>query len=142
MILLLESLLTLQAFCINYSLFHPDSKSLQQNSQANIPQPCTIITIKMSSLFCFVYLDMHYAQNMCFQPVSVSNTELCSQPLMTPVPCNFFSVWQTLITGCKLSFSGASSFPVIVLCLLCYMSPAAVCLNSHTDVGVFNTKLI
>lgn len=52
----------------------------------------TIITINLSDSHRFVYSDVHYSKNMCFQLCFRLQCRAAPTLLMTPVPCNFFSV--------------------------------------------------
>lgn len=85
----------LEAFNINYSSCRDTNTSLIHYIQLHLypgGRWRAITAINLSDLHRFVYSDVHHSKNMCFQ--LGFRSQCCATPtlLMTPVPCNFFSV--------------------------------------------------
>lgn len=78
---------------------------------------------------------------MCFQLCFRLRRLAAPTLLMTPVPCNFFSVAKSdYRVGVKRQ-ARHHLFPLLFcVCSDFNTGPAAVCLNSHVDEAVFNTK--
>lgn len=106
-------------------------------------RPRTIITINLSDFQWFVYSEAHYSKNMCFQLCFRLQCIAAPTLLMTPVPCNFFSVANSdYRVEVKLQAKHHLFQLLFCVCSVFNMGPAAVCLNSHFNEAVFNTKVI
>lgn len=146
MITLLKNQLKLEAFRINYYSFFCSntSKSPRRCTHWIYPpgRQHTIITINLSDFHRFVYSDVHYSKNMCFQLCFRLQCEASPTLLMTPVPCNFFSVANSdYRVGVKLRAKHHLFQLLFCVCSVFNTGPAAVCLNSRVDEAVFNTKM-
>lgn len=142
---LLKNRLVLEAFHINYysSFCSNTSKSLRRHTHWIYPpgQQHTIITINLSDFHRFVYSDVHYSKNMCFQLCFRLRCEASPTLLMTPVPCNLFSVANSdYRVGVKLRAKHHLFQLLFCVRSVFNTGPAAVCLNSRVDEAVFNTK--
>lgn len=132
------------AFHINYSFCCSDTNTSEITCNWMYPpgQQCTIITINLSDYF-FVYSDVHYSKNMCFQLGFRLQCRAAPTLLMTPVPCNFFSVANSdYRVGVKLQAKHHLFQLLFSVCSVFNMGPAAVRLNSRFDEAVFNTEMI
>lgn len=132
-------------FHINYSLCCPDTNTSKITFNWIYPpgRQCTIITINLSDFHWFVYSDVHYSKNMCFQLGFRLQCRAAPTLLMTPVPCNFFSVANSdYRVGVKLQAKHHLFQLLFCVCSVFNMGPAAVCLNSCLNEAVFNTKVI
>lgn len=133
-----------EAFRTNYSFCRDTNTSrrrgIQPKSSARAGSALSLQSTCQT--FTHLFIQMCIILKACvFNLVSVfASLGYTPTLLMTPVPCNFFSV-QTLITGWESSFK-----PRIIFCSYCFAlavfntGPAAVCLNSRVYEAVFNTK--
>lgn len=135
-IMLLNTQLSLDAFCFNYSLFWCFNTSKPPQSRSTLSILLTVCMLSLQStcqiLNRFVYSDVHYSKNKCFQLCFRLQFKASHRFLMTPAPCNFFSVAVSdYRVGVELQSRHHLFQLSFCICSLFKMSPAAVWLSGR-----------
>lgn len=135
--MLLEAFHINYSFCFNTSLRHHiqlNSSFRPAGSVLSLQSTCQIFTG-------FVYSDVHYSKNMRFQLCFRLQCGAAPTLLMTPAPCNFFSVANSdYRVGVELRAQHHLFQLLFCVCSVFNTGPAAVRLNSRVNEAVFNTQ--